>query len=177
MALVIKKPISLKDKLLQKATTETMAPQESTARTEWTQEQGKDLELTLTVQVPVLAEAIKTEASSSVVIDSSSAGQDFVSDLAAQQAYADILPRIDGLVALSGEALEKEMSILKKALIENPDACAIMLPIDIGKMVAALRTITGMAMTEATNKPKGKAKAPKQLALTAEAMEAAFDEL
>lgn len=161
MALVIKKPISLKEKLMQKATTETVAPQESPV-------------VIITEAIPVTAIA---EAISAAVIDSSSAGQDFVSDLAAQQAYADILPRIDGLVKLSGEVLEKEMSILKKALIENPDACAIMLPVDIGKMVAALRTITGMAMTEATTKPKGKGKSTKQLALTAEAMEAAFDEL
>lgn len=161
MALVIKKPISLKERLMQKAAEE---PQTTVV-------------VAQPIPVVALAEAAKTEAASAVVIDQAPASQDFISDLAAQQAYSDVLPRINGLVALSGEALEKEMSILKKALIENPDACAIMLPEDIGKMVAALRTMTGQALSEAVAKPKGKGKAPKQLALTAEAMEAAFDEL
>lgn len=161
MALVIKKPISLKERLMQKAAEE---PQMAVV-------------VAQPIPVVALAEAAKVEESKAVVIDQAPASQDSISDLAAQQAYSDVLPRINGLVALSGEALEKEMSILKKALIENPDACAIMLPEDIGKMVAALRTMTGQALSEAVAKPKGKGKAPKQLALTAEAMEAAFDEL
>ena len=160
MALVIKKPISLKERLMQKAAEE---PQTAVV-------------VAQPIPVVALAEAAKTEESKAVVIDQAPASQDSISDLAAQQAYSDVLPRINGLVALSGEALEKEMSILKKALIENPDACAIMLPEDIGKMVAALRTMTGQALTEAVAKPKG-GKKPKQIALTAEAMEAAFDEL
>lgn len=170
MALTITKPLSLKERLLQKAA------EQAPAKAVFTQEKDKDLELTLTVQVPVIADAIKVEEANTTIDTGSLDGQDFISDTAAQQAYADILPRIDGLVALSGEALGAEMTILKKALIQNPDACALMLPEDIGKMVAALRTITGQALTEAASKPKG-GKRQKPLALTAEAMEAAFEEL
>lgn len=170
MALVLRKPVSLKEKLLAAASKEDdkESIKEATAEAE---------KASCLVQVlPVIAEAAKQEVANTVV-DQAPASDSPVYDMAAQQAYADILPRIESLSSLSGEDLSKEMGILKKALIENPDACAIMLPTDIGKMVAALRTITGMALVEAAA-PKAKGgKKPKQLLLTPEAMEAAFNEL
>lgn len=98
------------------------------------------------------------------------------SSSSAEQVYNDILPRINDLVNLSGEALEQEMKILKKALMENPDASNLMLPEDIGKTVAALRRMTGQAQATAAAKPKKGAK-EKKVALTAADMEAAFEEL
>lgn len=123
--------------------------------------------------LPAVAAAAKVEEQNTVI---DQGGDSSMPDAGVQQAYADVLPRINSLVALSGEALEKEMSILKKALIENPDACALMLPTDIGKMVEALRRITGQALTDAVAKPKG-GKKQKAIALSAEQMEAAFNEL
>ena len=161
MALVNK--ISLKDRLLAAAKNKEAPAEEANASKEGT----------LVQALPVIAEAAKQIVGTEIDQSSSDAP---IFDVAAQQAYADILPRIDALTALSGEDLGKEMGILKKALIENPDACSIMLPQDIGKMVEALRRITGQALSEATAKPKGQKK-QKQLILTTEAMEAAFDEL
>lgn len=100
-----------------------------------------------------------------------------ITSMSSEQAYSDMLPRIKALELLSGEDLASEMKLLKKALVENPNACLLMLPEDIGQMVSALRKITGQALAVADAKPKkGEAK-PKKLALTAEAMQAAFDEL
>lgn len=92
------------------------------------------------------------------------------------QAAADIIPRIRELETLSGEDLAGEMTLLKGALLANPDAVALMLPEDIGLMVAALRKITGQAITEASEK-KPRGTGAKKKALTAADMEAAFDEL
>lgn len=158
MALVIKQ--SLKERLL--ASAKQQAPVEETKPS-------------LVTSVTVLAAAAKQEESN-VVIDQPGNAVEPLVDMGVQQAYADVLPRIDALAALSGEALDKEMGILKRALIENPDACSLMLPKDIGKMVEALRRITGQALSDAVAKPKG-GKKQKQLALTAEDMEKAFDEL
>lgn len=91
------------------------------------------------------------------------------------QAFADIQQRISELESYSGEALESQMASLKKALKENPSACSLMLPEDIGLLVAALRRITGQAAVSAATKPaRGKAK-PK--VLSKEEMEAAWDEI
>ena len=42
-----------------------------------------------------------------------------------------------------GESLKNEMAKLKKALLENPTACAMLLPSDIGEMVKYLMKVTG----------------------------------
>lgn len=42
-----------------------------------------------------------------------------------------------------GEPLKNAMSDLKKALLENPTACALLLPADIGDMVKFLMKVTG----------------------------------
>lgn len=85
----------------------------------------------------------------------------------------DLRPKIAELADLSGEDLTNAMKELKAALMHNPSAVSLMLPEDIGEMVAALRRITGQAITEAT-KPKKEKKAK---ALSLEEMNAAFDEL
>lgn len=97
--------------------------------------------------------------------------------LAAQQAYADLLPRIQALEALGGEDLPKEMGLLKGALMQNPEACALMLPQDMGMLVAALRRVTGEAIATAAAKPKKGAAKSSKILLSAEAMQEAFDEL
>ena len=42
-----------------------------------------------------------------------------------------------------GEPLKNAMSKLKVALLENPTACALLLPEDIGEMVKYLMKVTG----------------------------------
>lgn len=99
-------------------------------------------------------------------------------DLIARQAYADILPRIEQLNALSGEDLASEMKQLKACLMQNPDACALMLPQDIGELVSALTRLSGEDIA-ASMAPKAKGRKPKEekIAMTAEELAAAFDEL
>lgn len=93
------------------------------------------------------------------------------------QAAADIIPRIRELETLSGEALEKEMQLLKGALLENPSAADLMLPEDIGMMVTALRKVTGQSIADATKEKAAGGTRKKSKALSAEEMAAAFDEL
>lgn len=93
-----------------------------------------------------------------------------------EQTVADMQVRIHELASLSGENLEGAMKELKKALMENPEACELMLPQDIGLMVAALRSITKSHAISEANKPKGRG-AAKPKALSAAEMDAAFDEL
>lgn len=98
-------------------------------------------------------------------------------DLAAQQAYSDLLPRIKALEAMGGEDLSKEMLLLKGALMQNPEACSLMLPQDMGMLVAALRRVTGEALATAAAKPKKGAPKAGKIALTMEQMQDAFNEL
>ena len=83
------------------------------------------------------------------------------------QAASDIQVRIKDLEALSEDDLKPAMDDLKRALMQNPAACSLMLPEDVGQMVAALRRITGQALVAAT-KAKGKPKVPKLASMTAE---------
>lgn len=95
-----------------------------------------------------------------------------------EQTYADLKARIEALEALSEDNLRGEMDTLKKALMENPDACQLMLPEDMGMLVAALRRITGQALaTAAEKKAKGRTKKEKAVPLTAEALEQGFADL
>lgn len=50
-----------------------------------------------------------------------------------------------------GEPLAKAMFELKKALKENPAACSLLLPEDIGQCVAALRRYTNRGILEDLN--------------------------
>lgn len=73
------------------------------------------------------------------------------------QAYADIKDRIQQLIDLSGEDLSSAMVDLKGALKHNPNACALMLPEDIGGIVSALQRITGKYLQEKAKQSTGKA--------------------
>jgi hypothetical protein len=53
-----------------------------------------------------------------------------------------------------GEPLKTAMTELKEALRANPDACALMLPEDIGQAVHYLRKMTGQLISAEANKEK-----------------------
>lgn len=92
------------------------------------------------------------------------------------QAYVDIKAKINMLADMSQDDLKGAMTELKKALLQNPQACYLILPQDIGQMVIALRTMKNEAVVAAEKAPKGtKPKASK--ALTADEIAAAFDSL
>lgn len=55
-----------------------------------------------------------------------------------------------------GESLKKAMSELKVALLQNPAACSLMLPQDIGECVKYLTKITMKDIVEATGSKKEK---------------------
>lgn len=93
------------------------------------------------------------------------------------QAASEIITKIRDLVNIPDEDLESEMKNLKKALLENPDAVALMLPEDIGATVAALRRVTGESIEKATKEKAAGTRSKKSKALTAEEMNAAFEEL
>lgn len=95
------------------------------------------------------------------------------------QAYADIKAKLNLLSDMSDDSLKSAMTDLKKALLNNPQACYLMLPQDIGQMVVALRAMKNEAVVEATKDPKEKkaTKAKASKPLTAEEIAAAFDEL
>ena len=71
-----------------------------------------------------------------------------------EQIYSEISLRIKQLEELSGDDLKNEMMNLKKALLENPQACMLLLPDEIGSMVSALRKVTGIAIATASAKTK-----------------------
>ena len=77
-----------------------------------------------------------------------------------EQIYSEISQRIKQLESLSGDDLKNEMINLKKALLENPQACMLLLPEEIGSMVSHLRKITGIAIATASAKTSKK-KEPK----------------
>jgi hypothetical protein len=94
-----------------------------------------------------------------------------------KQAYSDLKVRIDSLVSLADIDLKNAMTELKKALMQNTNAVALMLPSDIGQMVIALRKMTGVELAKAEEKKTGKKTGKKEPALTAEELENAFKEL
>ena len=73
-----------------------------------------------------------------------------------EQVYSEISQRIKTLEAMSGDSLKDEMVDLKKALLENPQACMLLLPEEIGSLVSSLRKITGIAIATASAKPARK---------------------
>lgn len=94
-----------------------------------------------------------------------------------KQAYVDLKERIDNLVNLADTDLKNAMTELKKALMQNTNAVALMLPSDIGQMVIALRKMTGVELAKAEEKKTGKKASKKEATLTAEELEEAFKEL
>jgi hypothetical protein len=82
--------------------------------------------------------------------------------------------KIKELQTLSGVDLEQAMKNLKQALIQNPAACSLLLPEEVGAMVDKLRQITGQSITAAKT---SKEKKDNKKALSAEEMQSAFDEL
>ena len=94
-----------------------------------------------------------------------------------EQVYSEISQRIKTLEVMSGDDLKNEMMNLKKALLENPQACMLLLPDEIGAMVSSLRKITGIAIATASAKT-GKKREPKATAkkMTPEELAAALDD-
>ena len=94
-----------------------------------------------------------------------------------EQVYSEISQRIKTLEVMSGDDLKNEMMNLKKALLENPQACMLLLPDEIGQMVSSLRKITGIAIATAsakTKKPGEKKSAAKKM--TAAELAAALED-
>lgn len=93
------------------------------------------------------------------------------------QSYVDIKKKILELETLpDGPELQGAMKTLKEALMQNPSACSLMLPTDIGKMVIALRVLTKEALIEASKEKKAGRK-PKTAALTVDDIDKVLDEL
>lgn len=95
-----------------------------------------------------------------------------------QQIYSEISSRISSLESLMGEDLRNEMTSLKIAIKENPSACMLLLPDEIGTMVSALRKVVGIAIATASAKIK-KSPAEKKATtkkMTAEELAAALDD-
>jgi hypothetical protein len=70
----------------------------------------------------------------------------------------DLIPRIEALESLSDDTLEDEMKLLKESLLQNPEAARLLLPEQIGMMVAALRRIVGESIAAASAPKEKKAK-------------------
>lgn len=93
------------------------------------------------------------------MFDTTNMASDILED--AEEVIEDIIPRIRQLSTIgNNETLEKEMKLLKGALMANPAAVELMLPTDVGMLVAALRRIVGEAIVAAA--PKAKAAKPKK---------------
>lgn len=82
----------------------------------------------------------------------------------------ELQEKIKALATTSeGEDLKYAMRDLKKALLSNPSACALLLPEDIGEMVKYLKIMIGpdLAKIETSKaKKEAKEKAPKLIKLT-----------
>lgn len=72
-----------------------------------------------------------------------------------EQAASEISIKIKNLTNFDGESLKGEMALLKKALLENPAACSLLHPEDIGLAVANIRRMVGIAISTASA-PKAK---------------------
>jgi len=123
----------------------------------------------LPVAVPIAAKSEESSISSTKPNEA---------DAKTAQAYADIKAKINLLSDMSESDLPDAMKDLKASLLQNPQACYLMLPQDIGQMVIALRAMRQEAVVEATTtKEKGPKKARASKNLTAEEIAAAFDSL
>ena len=95
------------------------------------------------------------------------------------QSFVDIVTKINDLKSLMEDDLKEGMSALKAAIKKNPSAADLLLDEELGLMVVALRRMRGITITEATKEKKPGAKKPKakEVALSAEELEAAWSEL
>lgn len=98
-------------------------------------------------------------------------------ELEAEQAYADISVRIEALNSMSETDLSSAMSELKKALLANPSAMALMHDTDYGKMVVALYKLVQEDVVEAIKDKKDGRKSKKVDLTNAAQVEAVFNEL
>lgn len=74
-----------------------------------------------------------------------------------QEIASELSTRISQLCDMEDVDLKTEMQSLKAAILENPQATSLLLDEDVGLLVAALRKITGVAITQAsTSKPRAK---------------------
>lgn len=95
------------------------------------------------------------------------------------QSFVDIVTKINDLKSLMEDDLKEGMSALKAAIKKNPSAADLLLDEELGLMVVALRRMRGITITEAAKEKKPGAKKPKakEVALSAEELEAAWSEL
>lgn len=155
----VKKPLTFQEKMALKKAQEASTAAPTGEKKEKDTAEGK----------ASATEAVKT-ANTSLIVTSEEVPE-------VSQAYLDIKTKIDELSELSDEPLQGAMKELKKALMQNPSAVSLMLDEDIGKMVIALRKMTGVAMAEASKPKEKKAPKAKNVMLTAEQLASAFDEL
>lgn len=71
-----------------------------------------------------------------------------------EQLASEISQRISQLETLIGEDLKNEMDALKKAILENPSASALLKDEDVGMLVSSLRRIVGIAIASQAAKEK-----------------------
>lgn len=88
---------------------------------------------------------------------------------------SELQQKISLLATFDGASLKGEMQALKKALLENPAACSLLLDEDIGKAVEALRRMVGVAVASASAAKEKKPAKAKQKALTPEELKAQLD--
>lgn len=80
-----------------------------------------------------------------------------------EQTLSEIRQKINSLTEIEGIDLKNEMAALKQALIQNPEACALLLPEEIGACVAALRKIMNATMADAVKSKKTSVSKPKTM--------------
>lgn len=94
------------------------------------------------------------------------------------QSFVDIVTKINDLKSLMEDDLKEGMSALKAAIKKNPSAADLLLDEELGLMVVALRRMRGITIAEATKETKpGRKPKAKEVALSAEELEAAWSEL
>ena len=85
--------------------------------------------------------------------------------------------RIQSLAALSTVDLANEMQSLKRALLENPSACALLMDEDVGLLVAALRKKEGIALAAATEKATKKTPKTKEPKMSSQQIAEALEDM
>lgn len=72
-----------------------------------------------------------------------------------EQISYEMKQKIKTLCDFDGDSLKGEMIELKKAILDNPAACSLLMPEEIGVLVSSIRKILGVAIATA-NAPKEK---------------------